>query len=382
MIKKILIALVAVVTVWGSYIAYQLYQYDDAPPDIGQYRMGTPQPSHPQVNSGSQGMTVTSTGTLSSTGMAINSWSILVDEFVHLKEVNPEFAQANILSLNGDYTGAIEQYQKAKTSTATPEENAVIDFGIASTRFSLDRSQGTRDFLILAHNEAYPKRTRALALARIDLLSRKYNDTTILHSLATELQIPWTNQTDFNYAYAKKIYDLYPLPTAAYSIMHIGMSRAPNEEEAKKIYDLQLPIIENGIEKMRHNPWELTEATSTLLGLANAKAMVVLKWYTFVSTGSVESAYEDLIQFDQEKKLDINQQYTFLAYANYLAGEHEYSRVAVVLSKLFEWGLSPIFTESLPKTTLYPYLKAMPIEGLSTDIVNLIGLIARDVVQK
>ena len=113
-----------------------------------------------------------------------------------------------------------------------------------------------------------------------------------------------------------------------------------------------------------------------------AKAMVVLKWYTFVSTGSVESAYEDLIQFDQEKKLDINQQYTFLAYANYLAGEHEYSRVAVVLSKLFEWGLSPIFTESLPKTTLYPYLKAMPIEGLSTDIVNLIDLIARDVVQK
>lgn len=338
-------------------------------------------PHKPQVNSGWQ-KPVTSTGILSSPGIVIHSWALVGDEFIRLKAVNPDFAQADILSINGDLTGAIEQYRKAKTRNTTTEENAVIDFGVAGADFMLDRSQGIRDFVALAQDESYPKRTRALALARIDLLSRKYNDDTILQSLATALQIPWTNKTNFTYAYAKKVYDIYPLSTAAYSIMHIGMSRAPNEEETKKIYDMYLSTVEKGIENMKLHPWELTEATSTMLGLANAKAMVVLKWYTFVSTGSVESAYEELIQYDQEKKLDINQQYTFLSYANYLAGEHEYSRVSGVLSKLFEWGLNPLFAESLPKATLYPYLKTMPIGGLSKDMVNLIGIIARDVVQK
>jgi hypothetical protein len=80
---------------------------------------------------------------------------------------------------------------------------------------------------------------------------RRYNDETILRTIAEKTSIPWTNVEDVKYEYMQKSYDLYPLPGSSVFLMRRELSLAETKENAESIRDRYKTSIEQGIDEMR-----------------------------------------------------------------------------------------------------------------------------------
>lgn len=116
----------------------------------------------------------------------------------------------------------------------------------------------------------------------------------------------------------KKSYEIYPLPGSALFLMQTEINDVDNRDDALLVYKKYQIKIDRGILEMKNTQGELTEATSAMLSRAQ-RIGNLYRDYAISSREEVESLYKDLIQFDQDKKLTTNKQYSLVYYANFLA---------------------------------------------------------------
>ena len=80
---------------------------------------------------------------------------------------------------------------------------------------------------------------------------RRFNDESILRTLAEKNNITWTDTEDVKYQYMQKSYDLYPLPGSSVFLMKRELSAAEKKEDANKILTRYKDSIEQGISDMK-----------------------------------------------------------------------------------------------------------------------------------
>ena len=80
---------------------------------------------------------------------------------------------------------------------------------------------------------------------------RRFNDESILRTLAEKNNITWTDTEDVKYQYMQKSYDLYPLPGSSVFLMKRELSATENKEDANKILTRYKDPIEQGISDMK-----------------------------------------------------------------------------------------------------------------------------------
>ncbi len=283
------------------------------------------------------------------------SW---VDSFLLLQNTNPLFWQAIGLSENKDYTWALNLLGKAKNMATSHNERAIVDFNIASSRFALNRLDGVRSYTDLAKNPAYEARVRALSLQRIYLMYRKYWDVEVLRTAIEAMGIVWISEDQATLEYMKKAYALYPLPGSTLFLMQQELGSVRSKSAAEAIYQKYKLVIDAGILEMQQHAWELTEATSAML--LRAKILGELhREYAMGSRRDIEQLYKNLIQFDQEKWLTVNKQYTLVYYANFLADINDVVAAQNTIKILLEEGLDPALNEWLPKAKELSALRSM-----------------------
>lgn len=296
-----------------------------------------------------------------------------VDAYTKVTEWTSAAKEAKRLSENKDYTGAIALLVMTKDQTASPVEKSIFDFNIAANTFSLDRISGARTFMDLAKNPSYPPRTRALAMQRIYLMYRSYNDESILQSIASEMSIPWTSPDEVILEYMKRANLLYPLPGSAIYLLKNELTTITTKEQAEMALAKYKTDIDANIILMQDHPGELVEVTSAMLWRANIMAQLY-RDYDIGTKGEVEMLYRDLIQFDQTKWLAINKQYTLLYYANFLADTWDREWAEKTLQILLTDWLHPNLVESLPKYREFTGLKNMT-GATDKSIIDLIDYI-------
>lgn len=298
------------------------------------------------------------------------------DENVEIQDKNKEFQNGNNALINGDSTWAIEHFEKSKDWLTSASGLAIIDFNIASARFEQDRNNGVASYSDLANNELYPRRTRALALHRAYLMYRRYNDESLLRTLAEKNNIVWTNTEEVKYKYMLKSYWLYPLPGSSIFLMKVELSNVTSKEDAELVVSRYKESIEAGISAMKERSWELVEATSAMLGYNNVLGSLFVK-YALGSREILEKNYKELIQFDQERNFTTNKQYTFLYYWDFLAQIGDYRSAVSILQLLASESLDRSLIEALPKSKEFTSLSKIPSDLINnpdiSKIINEIG---------
>lgn len=314
----------------------------------------------------------------SATGTQQSKTATWADRFLTLQSTNPLFSQAVDLSKNQDYTWALALLEKAKNVAKSNNERAIIDFNIASNTFALNRMDGARSYTDLAKNPAYEARVRALSMQRIYLMYRKYWDADILRAATEAMGIVWISEDQSTREYMKKAYELYPLPGSTLFLMQQELGDVSSKSDAEAIYQKYKLVIDTGILAMQKSAWELTEATSAMLLRARIFGDLH-KDYAIISRGDIEQLYKTLIQFDQEKWLIVNKQYTLVYYANFLADINDVVAAQNIITILLQSDLNPALKEWLPKAKDLSALRTMaPITDSSVqDFITFLWPITR-----
>ncbi|MBC7498350.1 hypothetical protein H7170_01780 [Candidatus Gracilibacteria bacterium] len=311
-------------------------------------------------------------------GDSLSGVVVQVDKFLSIQDANPLFAEAIKLSRNQDFTGSLDILNKIKQTSTSIDEKSIVDFNISINKFFLDRIEGTLSYIDLSKETSYPPRIRALALQRIYLMYRKYNDTTILRKAVDSLGIVWISEDQAKLEYMKKAYEIYPLPGSALLLMQSELNSINNRNDALAVYKKYKINIDRGISEMQKTQGELTEATSAMLYRAQ-KVGNLYRDYAISSREEVESLYKDLIQFDQDRKLTINKQYALVYYANFLADIGDNTAAESILSILLADRLEAALVEGLPKTKDLTALRSMnPITDKSIQVfIDFLGPIIK-----
>ncbi len=296
-----------------------------------------------------------------STQAVASSWIAisLRDGLQELKASNPQFQDAVKMSENKEYSGAIDLLKKTKEAVTSSGEKAIIDFNISSNNFALDRLAGVKSFLELAKNEQNPVRTRALAMQRIFLMYKKYNDESVLRAIAQEMWIEWTTPEAVELAYVKAGYALFPFPSFAVYLMYEDVKKAKDKDEALKIYQKYKSEIDPGIKLQQSFPGEQAEVTSTMLSMVNMQARLHTEYDKSVSREEVEASYRALVEYDQKKWLTTNKQWTLLYYGEFLAKIGDVENAEKTLLILITDWLESSLLEALPKSKVFLSIKGM-----------------------
>jgi hypothetical protein len=189
------------------------------------------------------------------------------------------------------------------------------------------------------------------------------------------MNIPWTSSEEVALEYTKRAYEIYPLPGFWIKILATEIKNMQDSATILETFNKYKKDIDAGISFMQWNPGELTEATSSMLSRANLMAKLHIEHTLFVRS-EIEKLYKDLIQFDQERWVTVNKQYTLLYYANFLAAATDDASAQKVIDILIHDGLEGALTEALPKYNPQEFsaLKAMKWE-LNYDTKKLIEFI-------
>jgi hypothetical protein len=299
------------------------------------------------------------TGMISSGSIATGTIAVgTMDGFAILRTTNPVFQEALTRSENKDYTGAIELLKEVRSGSTSPREQAIADFSISSATFALDRIAGAREYINLAKNTEYPVRTRALAMQRVYLMYKKYNDPQILRAIIEDIGIQWTTPEESTLAYIRQWYALYPLPSFAVYLMFDDVKKHPTKSEVSAIYESYKKEIDEGLFFMQWNEWESAEIVGTMLAMASMQAKIYNE-YALLSRAEVEKSFKDLIQFDQDKWLMTNKQWSLLYYADFLARAGDEAAAQSVLRILLDSGLEWSLVEALPKSKSFIGIRNM-----------------------
>ncbi len=287
------------------------------------------------------------------------------DPLVVLQDKNEPYAQALSQIKAGNYADALVSLESGKALATTPEEHANIDFAIADVKLNLNRSEGIDAYSALALDTAYPERTRALSLLRAFLMYKKFNDVAMLQQIAENHSIKWTIPEQVTYEVMRQIADLHAFPYAQVKMLEFELLSVSDNLVAQQLFNQQNPLILASIESQKPYSGERTELTSAMLGYANLLSQLYFN-FSAVSSTTVSAAYEDLIEYDIAQNIQVNKQYTMLAYANFLAGNGQFDKADRLINLLLEESLTPALQESLPKTDIqvaYPYLYSALLPG-------------------
>lgn len=299
------------------------------------------------------------------------------DQYTALQAQFPEFKQGVLKMTEWSYTGAIDLFNEVSPKLSNNIQKSILDFNIAQSQYEIDRKVGGELFVTLSKNESYPKRTRALALQRAYLLYVKYNDPLILKQIIDWYGKKAWNIQDASTQIMQMQYTLNPHVGSALYIASQLIQAVPIDkpEMAKRIYYQYNPSILKGIKFTKNNPGELTEATSAMLGRANLIANLYIR-FKIIPRTEVEAAYKELIEFDQENWLPVNQQYALLYYADFLAEIKDATAVIWIMAKITKQNLQTALLEALPRSQEFLNLKAIPlgtIDSASQELVDYIG---------
>lgn len=300
-----------------------------------------------------------------------------VDPLSELQVNNKLFAEGVQASINGDYAGALVLLEKSKVGVEKVREKQIIDFNISDTKFNINRSSGAESFIELSKNESYSKRTRALAMVRVYLMYRKFNDPTILAAVVKGYAINAKTQKEQVYLFMKQIYAMYPFAYPAVLIANYELDSAKNANEANVIYSKYASDIYRSITEMKASSGELTETTSSMLARSNLLARLHLE-FKAVPREEVEKSYEELVNYNQEKNVKVNKQYTLLYYANFESGIKDYVKAESVMNILLGETLETALKEALPTTNIdqqYPHLKQLAKNTQNQNIKTFIASI-------
>ncbi len=275
-----------------------------------------------------------------------------------MESTNSFFKEGIELSNNKNYTGAIEVLEQAKTLTKDVDQLAIIDFSISVSKFGIDPVIWVQSYLDLADNRLYPARTRALAMQRMYLSYVRSNDTDLFWVMRDWLSMSGASDSEIKLAFMKKAYEIYPLPGSMLYLMQVELASVNNRTDAITVYNKYQPKIDDGIKIMANSAGELIEATSAMLWSAQILGNLY-RDYAISNRKEVESFYKNLIQFDQEKKITTNKQYSLVYYANFLADIGDNEGAQKVIKTFLEEEIRPVVREGLPKTKNLTWLRNM-----------------------
>ena len=127
---------------------------------------------------------------------------------------------------------------------------------------------------------------------------------------------------------------------------------------AQQLFRQQEPLILERLDQQKAYIGESTELTSGMLAYANLLSRLFLE-FSAVAPEKAQTAYEDLIDYDNARNITVNKQYALLSYANFLAGDSQIEKATSVIKILLDETLTPALAESLPLTdaqVVYPYM--------------------------
>lgn len=280
------------------------------------------------------------------------------DPLVQLQQNNKPYAEAMRQIKAGDLDSALANLKKSKELVSTPRDNANIDFAIADVLLNLNRSEGIDAYSALALNTSYTERTRALAILRAYLMYKKFNQVSMLQQIAQNHSINWTIPEQVTYEIMKQANDLHSFPYAQVKMLDFELNTVTDTLVAQQLFRQQEPLILERLDQQKAYIGESTELTSGMLAYANLLSRLFLE-FSAVAPEKAQTAYEDLIDYDNARNITVNKQYALLSYANFLAGDSQIEKATSVIKILLDETLTPALAESLPLTdaqVVYPYM--------------------------
>ncbi len=278
----------------------------------------------------------------------------------------PEYLSGLDYESKKDYENAKIQYRLAFEKTSDIKIKSVIDVALAGLTVKTDTIGGVKEYKNIYNNILYPSSTRAYSLLRVTQFYNGERNVKILENFYNSPEEYITKSSeDILFDMHTKIYKMQPFALSTIYLATYELSKSDKSTtSAKAINDKYFYLIDGNIEEI--GKFSGTRHLQPNSFLSKANYMNLFKDYINFKNEDIEKAYEQAISSSVIEKSTITEEFSMLAYANFLSS-HNKDKSIEILTLLFSKPLSKMIQTNLSGDVEKAKLRYSGVYKLSTE---------------